>query len=136
MTSSTIAHIMSKKAISIKRPASTRIAKGVRSGAISVEHAVIVTDSATFPLARKAITFEATPPEQEPISTTPAAISSGKPNATAMDQPSSGMTVNCNTIPINTACGMRSARAKSPRLRVAPMPSMITCISGVISVPS
>ena len=40
---------------------------GVINGAINVEQVVIVTDNATFPFARKVITFEATPPGQAPI---------------------------------------------------------------------
>ena len=112
------------------------MAKGVMSGAMSVEQAVIVTESATFPLARNAMTLDATPPEHEPMSTTPAAISSGNPKDTAMAHPRIGMTLNCKAMPIRTACGIRSARRKSPTLKVAPIPSMMSWMSGTVSLPS
>ena len=94
ITNSKIAYIKARNSISMSRPASTRIARGVMNGAMRVEQAVIETESATFPFAKNAITFEATPPEQEPIRMTPAAISAGKPNDRAILQPSKGMAVN------------------------------------------
>src|SRR6185437_16494051 len=48
----TIDSIILKVSIAIYCPASHDISNGVRNGAASVENNVIVTDSATFPLAR------------------------------------------------------------------------------------
>ena len=57
--------------------------RGVSNGDMSVEQAVMVTERATLPPARKVMTFEATPPGQAPTSTTPAAMRGGNPKAVA-----------------------------------------------------
>ena len=105
---------------------------GVISGDMSVEHAVMVTESATLPPARKVITFEATPPGQEPTSTTPAAISGGKPKAVASPQPTKGITPNWSTMPTKTGQGILRTRVKSPRLRVVPIPNMMSWMRGTM----
>ena len=81
MTTFSISNIIFGASISTKQPARTFIASGVTNGDRSVEQHVIVTDSATSALARKAITFDAVPPATEPTSTHPAASSPEKPNA-------------------------------------------------------
>ena len=102
--------IMSTKGIGISRPAKIFIASGVIRGAIRVEQAVMVTERATLPRARYTMTFDATPPEHEPIKITPAATSGSNPNALATPHPAKGMTVNCRNIPIRTALGILNAR--------------------------
>ena len=69
--------------------------------------------------------FEATPPGQEPIRTTPAATSGSKPNALAMTRAVIGMIENCRTKPTNTGQGILATRPKSATLRVVPMPNMM-----------
>jgi hypothetical protein len=59
-----------------------------------VANAVKVTDKARFPFAIKAITLEATPLGEDPISTIPAAISAGNPNERARLIPRIGIMVN------------------------------------------
>ena len=78
------------------------MANGVTNGDTMVEQAVMVTDKATLPRAKKVITFEATPPGQEPTNTTPAATSGGKRNRIANPAPKIGMIENCKNMPIMT----------------------------------
>ncbi len=126
MTMLMIDSTIAQKSISIKRPARDSMSNGVISGASSVEQAVMVTESATLPRAKNAMTFDATPPEQEPIRMIPAATSGSNPSAVATAQPTSGMTENCSRIPTATAFGIFSALAKSWTLRVAPIENMIS----------
>ena len=77
MTIFTILNIIAQKSIGTKAPAKNSISRGVIKGAMTVATAVRVTDSATFALAKYAITLDAKPLGEEPINTTPAAISGG-----------------------------------------------------------
>ena len=63
-------------------------------GAIKVATAVSVTDKATFAFAKYAITFDARPLGEDPIKTTPAAISAGKLKSVASVNPNTGMILN------------------------------------------
>ena len=64
-------NIIGRKGIGMMVPASSFISSGVITGESIVEQAVIVTERATSPRARKTIRLEATPPETEPIRITP-----------------------------------------------------------------
>ena len=77
------------------------------------------------------MTFELTPPAQEPYRISPTATSPCRPNNVAYVQPIRGMTVNCRPTPINTAFGIRMTRAKSPNAKVVPMPNMMSCTKGI-----
>ncbi len=72
------------------------------------------------------MTFDATPPGQEPTKTTPAATWGGNPNVAASPAPTNGMMENCKTIPTSTARGIFNTRAKSDTLSIVPMPNMMT----------
>ena len=63
-------------------------------GAIKVATAVSVTDKAIFAFAKYAITFDARPLGEEPIKTTPAAISGEKLKSVASVNPNTGMILN------------------------------------------
>src|SRR6056297_718154 len=82
----------------------------------------------------KHIKLDATPPGQEPIKITPAAISASTCNTEASKNPLSGMIKYCKLTPIKTGRGIFKTRAKSARQSVVPMPNMMTWINGTISV--
>ena len=85
---------MAKKSIGTKAPAKYFINSGVIKGATTVATAVSVTERAILALAKYAITLEAKPLGEEPIRTTPAAISAGKSNKVARLNPKMGMMLN------------------------------------------
>ena len=97
---------------------------GVMIGAARVEHAVIVTDSATLPFARYVITFDEIPPGLAPSNTMPNINSGGSPKANEMLHPKKGITENCNTNPTKTAIGILRTRTKSATVNVAPIPNI------------
>ena len=76
------------------------------------------------------MTFELTPPAQEPYRISPAATSPRSPNRAAYVQPVSGITVYCSATPVRTAFGIRMTRAKSSKARVVPIPNMMSWTSG------
>jgi hypothetical protein len=67
------------------------VSAGITIGAIRVETVATATDSATSPLARKAMTLEAVPLGAQPTRMTPAASSGLRCRATAISQPAPGM---------------------------------------------
>ena len=98
--------------------------KGVIKGANAVAQAVSVIDSARLMRAMCAITFEASPLEHEPISTSPAPISGGNLSTLARPKPTSGMIVNWQIRPTPTACGILATPVKSRILICVPMPNI------------
>jgi hypothetical protein len=114
-------------------PAISHTKNGVNSGASKVEVAVIPTERARSPFARKVMTFEAVPPGQQPTNITPIANSLGKANAWVSTHASNGMTVNCVRQPIRISFGLLSTILKSWGEIVIPMPNMMTPSNGLIA---
>ena len=78
------------------------------------------------------MTFEATPPGQEPISTIPAATSGLFVKIMASPLPTKGITENCRAIPMRTARGIVKTRRKSAMVNCVPIPNMMIWIRGTI----
>ena len=102
------------------------IRAGVTSGASSVVHEVIVTESATSPRARKVTKFEAVPPGTQPRSIRPTAKSGGSAKALQSAKAASGMMRNCARMPTKTSLGRRKISRKSAVVSVSPMPNIMT----------
>ena len=115
-------------------PARYFISSGVIKGASKVAQVVMVIESGTFALAISAITLEAKPLGEQPIRITPAAISGGKLNKLAMAKPRVGMMRNWQQTPMMTALGVLMMPTKSSKVIVVPMPNMMTCSSGMMSL--
>ena len=107
-------------------PASSSTSNGVTTGARTVVHAVMPTDSATSPRARYVMTLELVPPGHEPTSITPTASSGGSWNTTVSRNASTGMMTNCARTPVTTALGLVNTTLKSASLSVMPMPNITT----------
>ena len=84
-------------------PTSRLSRKGVMTTPASVEVAVMATDSATLPRARKVITLEAVPPATLPTNTRPTVSSGPSRNRVAISRAISGITVNCSSRPARKA---------------------------------
>src|SRR5688500_75177 len=100
-----MSHIIVRKSTETNSPARSSINNGVIKGASNVAIAVTVTESGTFALAMYDMTFEARPLGTQPIRITPAAISGGKLKVFAIVNPTKGMIVNWQMIPMITALG-------------------------------
>ena len=85
--------IIARKSIGTKEPANVFIKNGVIIGANNVATAVSVTERAIFAFARYAITLDANPLGDDPIKIMPAAISYGKLNNDANENPRIGIIV-------------------------------------------
>ena len=112
----------------------TQHKNGVRKIPSNVEHKVMVIDKATLALAKKAITFEAVPPAQQPTTIKPAASSAGKAIILAIIKAANGIIVNCRTTPIAMALGEVNTRLKSAALKVRPIKNIINDSKGTIKL--
>ncbi len=105
---------------------------GVNRMAAKVEHIVINTDRARLARLKKAITFEAVPPGQQLTRINPTARSFSKSKPFANENPRIGIMINCAPTPIPIATGVFRTSLKSLKLKVSPMPSMMTPSPGPI----
>src|SRR5690606_9157388 len=121
----TILHVIAKTSISMNSPASIFIKIGVTKGANKVATEVIVNDNARFALAKYAITLDAMPLGEQPISTIPAAISAGRSLINANPKPDNGIMIYCAVTPIKTLLGVLNTDTKSFALIEVPMPNII-----------
>lgn len=90
----------------------------------SVDRALIVTDSATSPRARKMITFEAVPLATLPTHIMLAASAGGRRSARAIAQAANGVSGPCSAMPAAIGAGRVSTRPESATLGVGPMPNL------------
>ena len=90
-----------------------------------VETEVILTDSATLALDRKATTFEAVPPGQQETRINPTAISRGRFINITIIHPKKGIITNWRVTPHINAAGKRKTLLKSLKVKVNPIPNII-----------
>ena len=119
-----ISHIILSTSISINAPANNFMSNGVTNGASNVVSDVMVIDKARFAFDKYAITFEANPLGEQPMSTMPAAISGGKLVTDESVKPSNGIITNWLATPTITPFGDLTTAAKSFRLIDEPIPNM------------
>ena len=79
------------------------------------------------------MTFDAKPLGEQPTKMIPAAISGGRPDATAKPKPTIGMIENWQIKPINMPLGILPTRTKSCTLMDVPIPNMMIINKGTIN---
>ena len=121
-----VSTLRDKPVSSSERDSTHRVVRsGVKITAIRVDTVVKLTERATLVFAIKQTTLEAVPPGQQATRTSPIIKSIGKWKTRASKYPKKGMTVYCSPTPIKIDFGILSTRAKSSKLRVKPMQSII-----------
>ena len=110
------------------------MSEGVIRIAKRVEARVKVIDNATFPFARKHITFEAVPPGLQPTRTIPVISGAGRLNNFEMKKAENGIMKYWRKTPVNITFGDMNTFLKSDNVRVIPIPNITTVRSGMIAV--
>lgn len=81
-------------------PTRSDVSRGVVTTARMVELAVMSTDNATSPFARKVMRLEATPPGQQDTSMMPALVAGANGSRVEARRPREGMRVYCRKTPV------------------------------------
>ena len=121
-----VSRVIARASTGTRAPISQAESAGVSTAAAIVETAVIVTESGTSALARKAITLDAVPPGQQATRISPAPISAGSANAITIAYPNAGMTVYCKINPAATCPGFFRTRLKSAVVRLSPVKNIMS----------